>query len=202
MSTPNHSSSVILTECFAEALELAFRLHREQRRKGSGVPYVAHLLAVAALVLEDGGDEDEAIAALLHDAVEDHPERITREGIRARFGERVAALVDDCTDTPADYAGGLKPAWRPRKEAYLRHLRQGPAGLRISLADKVHNARAILADHQRVGEAVWDRFSATKQETLWYYRALVDAFREAGATGYLLGELEMTVAEMERRSAG
>lgn len=119
MTESDHTESAapLLTSRFEEAMVYAAELHRTQTRKGSRVPYLAHLMSVAALVLEDGGDEDEAIAALLHDALEDHPEKTSREEIRRRFGERVASIVEHCTDTPSDWAGGLKPPWRGRKEA-------------------------------------------------------------------------------------
>jgi (p)ppGpp synthase/HD superfamily hydrolase len=189
--------STTITHRFDDALAFAVDLHRDQRRKGSGIPYVAHLLSVAALVLEDGGDEDEAIAALLHDAVEDCPEKVTLRHIGERFGERVAGMVAGCTDTPADYTGGQKPPWQARKEAYLHHLRTGPPSARVSLADKLHNARAILDDYRVVGEDLWDRFSATREQTLWYYRSLVDAFRAAGQDGPMLDELDRVVTEIE-----
>lgn len=195
-----------LTERFDRALRLAVDLHRGDLRKGSATPYVAHLLSVCALVLEDGGSEEEAIAALLHDALEDHPQAISRAEIAAAFGERVLTLVEGCTDTPADYAGGRKPPWRGRKEGYVAHVRGADAGgVRVSLADKVHNARAILADYRRIGDAVWTRFSVGRSdpaeiraEVLWYYRAMADAFRHAGAAGYLIEELERTLEEIER----
>jgi (p)ppGpp synthase/HD superfamily hydrolase len=193
--------TIPLSSNFASALQLAFDLHRHQRRKGSNVPYLSHLLAVAALVIEDGGDEDEAIAALLHDAVEDHGDRITLEQIQRDYGDRVADIVAGCTDTPLDHHGGDKGPWLERKTSYLAHLRGTPAtGLRVSLADKLHNARSILADHQRVGDRVFERFSAKKHNTLWYYHALVAAFREAGAAGHLIDEFERTVGEIERRA--
>jgi (p)ppGpp synthase/HD superfamily hydrolase len=178
---------------FDDALLFTAALHREQRRKGSGVAYLSHLLAVAALVMEDGGDEDEAIAALLHDAIEDHAEHVDHAAIRARFGERVAAMVADCTDTPADYLGGEKPPWMPRKRAYIEHIRSGPPALRVALADKLHNARCILRDLRYADDSVWDRFSASREETLWYYRSLVDAFREAGTAGPMLDEFARVV---------
>jgi (p)ppGpp synthase/HD superfamily hydrolase len=190
-----------LTFRFHEALSLASTIHAGQGRKGTTIPYIAHVLSVAALVLENGGSEDDAIAALLHDALEDHPEKITRQAIAARFGEPVAVMVEQCTDTPPGFTGGDKGPWRPRKEAYVAHLETNPEALRISLADKVHNARAILADHREIGERIWDRFSVEKAQTLWYYRRLVDAFRLAGATGRLMEELERTVDEIERRAA-
>ena len=192
-----------LTARFEEALVYATRLHAQQKRKGTDIPYVAHLLSVAALVLEDGGDQDEAIAALLHDAVEDQGGRATLEEIRRRFGERVASIVEACSD--ADTIP--KPPWRARKERYLEHLRQAPPDVRrISAADKLHNARAILADLRQLGDAVWDRFSGGKAGTLWYYRTLVQAYQEGESgeaeSGPLVEELDRVVAEIERLVAG
>ena len=183
---------------FDEALLLASDLHRSQLRKGSSVPYLSHLMAVAALVLQDGGDEDEAIAALLHDALEDHPERITADEIERRFGSNVRALVIACTDTPPDFAGGDKPPWRERKAAYIEHIELGGVPWRVSLADKLHNARSILRDHHAEGDTVWDRFTASREETLWYYRRLAEAYRNAGAHGFMIDELERVIGELGR----
>jgi len=166
---------------------------------------MAHLLSVCALVLEDGGDEEEAVAALLHDSLEDHPEEVKREDLRERFGSRVLSLVEGVTDTPPDYQGGEKPPWKDRKRAYIEQVRTaGPDMLRLSLADKLHNARAILADYRRIGDALWGRFNVgksepveTRREILWYYRSLIVAFRDAGASGYLIEELERTIAGLE-----
>jgi (p)ppGpp synthase/HD superfamily hydrolase len=195
-----------LTTRFDDALAYATHLHRQDVRKGADVPYVAHLLSVCALVLEDGGTEDEAVAALLHDALEDHPTTTDRREIASRYGERVLELVEGCTDTPADYLGGQKPPWRARKEAYVEHVRGAdPGAVRVSLADKLHNARAILSDYRRIGDEVWSRFrvgrsvpAEIREEVLWYYRAMESAFREAGATGYLIEELERTLREIDR----
>ncbi|MEO8190795.1 MAG: HD domain-containing protein [Acidobacteriota bacterium] len=192
-----------LTERFDEAMVWASELHREQRRKGSDTPYVAHLLSAAALVLENGGDEDEAIAALLHDAVEDCGGRPTAHEIRRRFGERVADIVDGCTDSDET----PKPAWRPRKERFIERLAGASASVRlVSAADKLHNARSVLADLRREGERVWERFSAPRHETLWYYRAVTDRLRavtngpeDAGALP-LVEELERVVTELEERA--
>lgn len=167
-------------------------------RKESNVPYLSHLMAVTSLVLEDGGDEDEAIAALLHDALEDCPDEITAEDLENRFGPRVRSLVEACTDTPADYKGGPKPDWKILKPAYIERIAQGH-GNRISLADKLHNARAILRDHRADPDAIWDRFSVEKSDTLWYYRALVRAYRTAGQDGYLIEELDRVVSKLESR---
>ena len=164
-----------LTERFEQAFQLAFELHRRQFRKGSRTPYVAHLMGVAALVIEDGGNEDEAIAALLHDAPEDQGGRAVLEEIRRIFGGHVAEIVDGCTDTYEC----PKPPWRGRKERYLEHLRSAPPDVRrVSLADKLHNARSLLADLERYGDPLWGRFNGGKEGTLWYYQALLEVFRE------------------------
>jgi len=184
----------ILTGRFKDALGFAFDLHATQIRKGSGVAYIAHLLSVAGLVIEDGGDEDESIAALLHDAVEDQGGPETLEMIRERYGERVAEIVEGCSDSQ----GLPKPPWRGRKEAYIAHLRQAtPSVRKVSLADKIHNARDILMSHQICGEVVWTRFRGGKEGTLWYYRTLVEVFRD-NRDDALVAELDRVVTELER----
>jgi (p)ppGpp synthase/HD superfamily hydrolase len=183
-----------LSARFEEALILAVRWHAGQVRKETTIPYIAHLLGVASLVLEQGADEDEAIAALLHDAVEDQGGAVALEEIRRHFGDRVAEIVAGCTDawtTP-------KPPWRERKEAYIAHLRQASASVRlVSAADKLHNARSILADYRVLGDALWSRFNGGKEGTLWYYRALVETLQAADPTP-LVEELDRVVSEMER----
>lgn len=187
--------AALLTDRFRQALVFAFDLHARQARKGSGVPYFSHLMGVAALVLEDGGGEDEAISALLHDAVEDQGGRQTLETIRQRFGERVAAIVLACSDTDQS----PKPPWRERKLASLAHLREAdPAVLRVSLADKIHNGRELLLLHSRYGPELWQRFRGGREGTLWYYRELLDIFR-ARRSDPLVDELERLVRELERR---
>ena len=182
------------TTRFEAALTYATHLHRDQTRKGTDIPYVGHLLGVASLVIEDGGSEDEAIAGLLHDAVEDQGGAPRLEDIRTRFGEGVAAIVAGCTDADTT----PKPPWRQRKEAYLAHLREATADvLRVSAADKLYNARAILADYRALGEALWPRFSEERDEILWYYRSLVAIFLERGPAR-LAGELARAVAELNR----
>ncbi len=164
---------MILTERFDIALVYASDAHREQFRKGSGVPYIAHLLGVASIALEYGADEDQAIAALLHDAVEDQGGLERLEDIRSRFGERVAGIVADCTDSHVI----PKPPWRERKEQYVASLDGKPAAsLLVSLADKTHNAEAIVADLERSGEEVWMRFTGKRDGTLWYYETLALTF--------------------------
>lgn len=181
---------------FEEALAYAARAHRQHVRKGTSVPYVSHLLGVASLALEHGADEEQAIAALLHDAVEDQGGAPRLDDIRRIFGERVASIVSGCTDADVE----PKPPWRPRKEAYLAHLPGAPAEiLLVSACDKLHNARAIVRDLREHGAALWSRFTGGRDGTLWYYRALVDAYRKAGSVDHsLVDELDRTVAEMER----
>jgi GTP pyrophosphokinase len=180
-------------EKFEDALVYAARLHRDQTRKGSGIPYITHLLAVAAIVGENGGTEEEVVAALLHDAAEDMGGRERLEDIRRRFGDEVAEIVADCTDTYED----PKPAWRPRKEAYIAHVAAASPSVRlVSAADKLHNARSILADLRSLGEELWDRFTGGKEGTLWYYRALTETYKRAGANA-VVEELDRVVREIE-----
>jgi (p)ppGpp synthase/HD superfamily hydrolase len=161
---------------FSDAFALTHELHRAQVRKGTDIPYVSHLMAVAAIVIEHGGDEDEAIAALLHDAVEDCGGLPVAERIRAAFGDRVANLVLELSDSVADTRDDTtdKADWQTRKRTYLAHLATAsPAALRISAADKLHNLRSIVADLRREGEALWARFNAGRDDQRWYYHELV-----------------------------
>lgn len=158
---------VVLTNRFDTALLYASQVHGGQKRKATKIPYIAHLLGVTALVLEDGGDEDQAIAALLHDAVEDQGGRPRLDDIRARFGEVVAKIVEGCTDAETI----PKPEWVERKRRYVKHLRHAPADVcrvSLALADKLHNARAILIDFRQDRGALWPRFNGGKGGTLWY----------------------------------
>jgi len=191
-----------ITPDLYKAFKLAFKLHGHDARKESNVPYIAHLLAVCALVQLDGGGEDEAIAALLHDTLEDKPEEINREEIIIRFGEKVLKIIEVSTDTPPDFAGGKKPPWKERKEAYLKHIRlTDPSLLRVTIADKIDNARAILADHQRLGDKVWERFNAGKEDQLWYYKSCVEAFNATGYSGPLLEELRRLVDQLIKQTS-
>lgn len=186
-----------LTPRLYEAVQLTVDLFGKDARKSSVVPALSHLFSVCALVQMDGGDEDEAIAALLHDTLEDKPQFITREQILKRFGARVLEIIEVSTDTPQDYQGGPKPPWRERKQGYLDHARKtDPALLRVTIADKVDNLRAILADHQRIGGELWKRFNAGQADQVWYYQEAVKAYEQAGVQSPLLNELKRLVAEL------
>jgi GTP pyrophosphokinase len=183
-----------ISKRFTEALVFAAQLHATQVRKGSRVPYIAHLLAVASLALEYGANETEAVAALLHDAVEDQGGQVVAAQIRQRFGEEVADIVLACSDTDVI----PKPPWRERKEAYVAHVRTASSSVKlVSAADKLHNARAILMDYRVLGESLWERFRGGKDGTLWYYRALVEALHDE-RTKDLVTELARVVTEIER----
>jgi GTP pyrophosphokinase len=187
---------MILSSQFDEALQYAVIIHAGQPRKGTEIPYLAHLLGVASIALEHGADETETIGALLHDAGEDAGGLGRIEDIRQRFGDAVADIVDGCTDAVRI----PKPPWRPRKETYVDHVRTASPSVRlVSASDKLHNARAILRDYRRIGEDLWSRFTGGKEGTLWYYRALVEAFAASGRTE-LVDELDRVVTEIEHLS--
>ncbi len=189
---------MIERETFEQAISLALELHGDQTRKGSKIPYVGHLLGVTAIVVDDGGSEAEVIAALLHDGPEDAGGEETLARIRARFGSEVAEIVDHLSDTFED----PKPPWQARKEAYLERLRAMPDDelsrkvLRVSIADKLHNARSILLDRHQAGEAVWDRFTGGREGSLWYFRALVDIYEEKLGDTALTDEFRATVGRL------
>jgi (p)ppGpp synthase/HD superfamily hydrolase len=183
----------VLTERFERAQIYATRLHADQRRKGSGVPYISHLLAVCALTIEYGGDEDEAIAALLHDAIEDQGGETARLEILRQFGPRVTEIVEGCTDTDES----PKPPWRERKEKYVRHVAEASPSVRlVSACDKIHNARSLVMDYRQCGEQLWTRFTGGRRGTLWYYRAMVTALR-AAEDSPVVEELDRVVTELE-----
>lgn len=185
--------SVVLSEKFDRALQYASIIHAGQTRRTSEAPFLAHLLGVASLVLEYGGDEDEAIGALLHDAVEEAggPGRLT--DIRSRFGEEVANIVEGCTDSQAE----PRPPWRALKAASVARIPHASPSVRlVSAADKLYNARVVLKDLRRIGNAVWERTQGSKEGMLWYYRCLVQAYK-AGGTNPLVEEFERTVGELE-----
>jgi len=183
---------------FLRAFLFAAEMHAGQGRKASTVPYIAHLMGVASLVLEAGGDEDLAIAALLHDVVEDCGGAPMLKEVRRRFGKRVAKIVEGCTDTDID----PKPPWRARKENYLWHLRRADQDTRlVSAADKLHNVRSILTDYRDAGESIWARFNGGRDGTLWYYRALLDEFLRS-KPNRIARELELAVNDLELAAKG
>ena len=191
MTMPRPSSK--LGSRFNEAFLFAAEKHGTQTRKKTDVPYISHLMSVASLVLEAGGGEDEGVAALLHDVVEDCGGHPVLEEIRQRFGDRVATIVEGCTDAYTI----PKPPWKQRKLDYLEVLRRADEDIRlVSAADKLHNVRSILADYRREGDSVWERFSGRRDGTLWYYRAVLDVLRQ-GKANRLVDELERVVTELE-----
>jgi len=187
-----------LSPNFEDALIYATQAHCDQTRKKTGIPYIAHVLGVTAIALEYGANETEAIGALLHDTVEDCGGAERLRDIQKRYGDDVAKIVDGCTDTDEV----PKPPWRARKEAYVAHLKDSDTSTRlVSAADKLHNTRAILADLRRHGPEVFERFSGKKDGALWYYRALVTAFRQHGDHTDLIDELDRIVTQVEKLSA-
>ena len=178
---------------FTKAFRFAYEKHRGQARKASRIPYISHLMGVASLVLEAGGDEDLAAAALLHDVVEDCGGRPMLKQVQRLFGKRVAEVVDGCTDaytTP-------KPTWRKRKESYIRRLKKEDAGTRlVSAADKLNNLRSILSDYREIGESVWSRFNGGRDGTIWYYRTLRDEFLRKDKNR-IATDLDRAVKELE-----
>jgi GTP pyrophosphokinase len=199
----NDSVAALLTERFDLALSYANALHRGDLRKHTAVPYVAHLLGVCSLVLENGGEESEAIAALLHDAAEDHGGAAQVKQIAKFFGDDVARIVQECSDSLVDSAHVAKAPWFPRKTAYITHLKTiaptRPSTLLVSCADKLYNLRSIDVDLRRahVGERVWERFNGKEFGTLWYYRELADVFFEIpGRHSFMASELLALVARL------
>jgi len=189
---------MILSERFSEAMVYAARLHRAQQRKVSGTPYVGHLLRVAGIALEHGADEDEAIAALLHDAIEDQGGAAAREAIHRQFGPRVAEIVEGCSDTDQT----PKPPWRERKEAYLARLTHASASVRlVAAADKLDNVRSLLEGYRLKGEALWESFRGGRDGVLLYFRTVVESFRRAGGSP-LVDQLALAVAELTQTVAG
>ncbi|MGA7047188.1 MAG: HD domain-containing protein [Candidatus Sulfotelmatobacter sp.] len=183
---------------FLRAFLFAAEKHAGQVRKASTTPYIAHLMGVSSLALEFGGDEDMAIAALLHDVVEDCGGAPMLKEVKRRFGSRVAKIVDGCTDSDRD----PKPPWRESKETYIRHLKGADADTKlVSAADKLHNVRSILSDYREVGESIWARFNGGREGTLWYYRALLKEFQR-GKPNRLIREFELAVRELEARAKG
>ncbi|MDB9314613.1 HD domain-containing protein [Spirulina sp. CS-785/01] len=163
------------TSQFEDALVFATRLHQNQTRKGNKTPYIGHLLSVAGLVIEDGGSEAETIAALLHDAIEDQGGEATRQEILHRFGEEVTRIVDYCTESTET----PKPPWKERKLRYIEQIKQGDVAVcRVSLADKLHNARSLFQQYQQQGDTVWTFFRGGKADTLWFYHQLLPLYQQ------------------------
>jgi (p)ppGpp synthase/HD superfamily hydrolase len=192
-TAPRNQRAIPLGPRFLRAFQFAAKMHSGQARKASAIPYIAHLMGVASSVLEAGGDEDIAIAALLHDVVEDCGGAPMRNKIRRQFGNRVAKIVEGCTDTD-QYP---KPPWRERKEDYLTHLKSADAETRlVSAADKLNNVRSILSDYREIGEFVWERFNGGREGTVWYYRALRDEFLR-DPSNRITRDLDLAVRELE-----
>jgi (p)ppGpp synthase/HD superfamily hydrolase len=192
-ATAAKKRSVKLGPRFLRAFHFAAEKHAGQTRKASTIPYLAHLMGVASLVLEFGGDEDLTIAALLHDVVEDCGGAPMLKEVRRGFGPRVAKIVDGCTDSDTD----PKPPWRERKETYIHHLERADADTRlVSAADKLNNVRSILSDYRQVGESIWARFNGGREGTLWYYRALLQEFLRR-KPNRLIRELDLAIRELE-----
>src|ERR1035441_1370399 len=189
--------SPFLTWRFDTAMQFTSGLHHQQSRKGGHIPYIAHLMSVCALVLEAGGDEDQAIAALLHDSVEDQGGKSTLDTIRHLFGKRVADAVESCSDSTVSDPNNKLP-WRERKQAYLAHLQDANKdAVFVAAADKLHNARAILSDYRELGEQLWLRFNAPKSDQLWYYGEFVKSIRQTAAAKVIVDELERVVDELK-----
>jgi (p)ppGpp synthase/HD superfamily hydrolase len=160
------------TDRFSIAMTYAYQVHHGQRRKGTGIPYIAHILGVTAIAMEYGADDDQSIAALLHDAAEDGGGEATLAEIRARFGDAVADIVLGCSDSLVEDPEDKLP-WQARKENYLAHLESASASVcLVSAADKLHNVRSIIRDYQEHGEAIWERFQGRREGTLWYYETV------------------------------
>jgi (p)ppGpp synthase/HD superfamily hydrolase len=175
------------------AFRYAAKWHAGQARKQTAVPYLSHLMAVTSLVLEAGGDEDLAIAALLHDVVEDCGGMPRLLEIKRTFGSKVARIVEGCTDTFVE----PKPDWIERKRGYLEEVKRADADTRlVSASDKLHNVRTILTDYRNDGDRIWLRFNGGREGTLWYYRALSDEY--ARTPNRITRELELAVAQLER----
>jgi (p)ppGpp synthase/HD superfamily hydrolase len=190
----SETASPRLGRKFQEALAYAADLHNTQTRKASEVPYIGHLLSVAGLVIEADGTETEAIAALLHDAAEDQGGEATLAEIEQRFGKTVASIVEECSDTVVT----PKPPWRERKEQYIANLKTvSDSTIRVSLADKLDNARAVLRDFRRHGSTLWQRFNTDDpHEHLWYYRSLLKVYRRR-SDSWLVDELERVIRTLE-----
>jgi (p)ppGpp synthase/HD superfamily hydrolase len=194
------TSTSKLTGQFSKALVYAERKHHNQVRKGGDIPYIGHLLTVAGLVINDGGSEAQAIAALLHDTVEDQGGPATLEEIGRNFGDEVARIVDECSDTDQE----PKPPWLDRKQNYVNHLAEvGADTLLVSVADKLDNARSMLRDYHTHGPSLWQRFNRKNpHDHLWYYGELLKAYRARDVNSWMVDELGRVVDELKRQVEG
>jgi len=195
----------MLTHRFEEAIQLASELHRRQKRRTTQVPYLAHLMGVSALALEatayhePRNREDIAIGALLHDAIEDQGDQITLAEVRARFGDHVHDIVLGCTDEVPDPHRSKRTSWREHKERFIATIGKKHRDVQlVCCADKLYNSRAIMIDYRKLGDKIWDRFTADKSQTLWYYESLVQAFETSWQANPLLSEFAAEVAAMHR----
>ena len=193
----SRKAAIKLGPRFLRAFQFAAKMHSGQTRKASTIPYMAHLMGVAAIVLEAGGDEDLAIAALLHDVVEDCGGAPMLKQVRRKFGKRVADIVDGCTDAYEV----PKPLWRERKESYIQRLKsESPDTRLVSVADKLNNIRSIISDYRAIGESVWSRFNGKRDGTLWYYRTLRDEFLRS-RPNRVTSAFDLAVKELEELTA-
>jgi len=196
MSTKN-KSHLVLSGRFAEALNYAIAAHGEQARKSTEIPYICHPMGVASLILEAMGDEDQAIAGLLHDVAEDCGGELRLAEIEELFGARVARIVRGCSDSLTESEDNKAP-WRQRKEEHLRHLSNADHDLLIvTAADKLHNARAIATDLQTMGDSVWDRFNSDAESIIWYYESMLEILERAAISQALLNPLKTAIAIMK-----
>lgn len=183
-----------LTSRYNQALNFAFHLHKDDSRKGKDTPYMAHLLSVSSMVMDDNGTEEEAIGALLHDTIEDHPDLVIKENLEAQFGKTVANIVIGCTDTPSDFCGGQKPPWKDRKVAYISHLKTASTSvLKVAIADKLHNARELKSDLETEGRSTIVRFNVGWNEQLWYLDELLAVFTDRNQCSIHLKNFRRTV---------
>src|SRR6185436_2634951 len=177
-----------LSKRFEKAFQYANKVHKGLFRKGTKILYISHLLGVVSIVLQYGGNDDEAIAALLHDAVEDGGGKKRLDEIRTQFGSKVAIIVKECSETMER----PKPEWSIRKEQYIAHLAHASKSARlVSAADKLHNVRSLISDYNMIGDKLWKRFNSQKTKQLWFYRSVVDALKKSGSSP-IVGELDRT----------
>lgn len=183
----------MLSVNYLTAMGLAFKHHQTQERKDSGIPYISHLLSVSALVMEFGGTEEQAIAGLLHDVLEDSKDPNAEQDIYINFGPSMVDLVKELSDTTIQ----PKPPWKERKEAYMEHLRNdvSDTALLVSMCDKLHNLRSIIFDYKRIGDEIFEKFRGKKEGTLWYYRTLTDIFKERNKSTNL--KINLLIQELE-----